>query len=45
MFMLDSNQDSYVSRTEFDYLNTIMGGAMDANMMNMMFSMMDTNSD
>lgn len=45
MFLLDSNQDSYISRTEFDYLNTLTGGAMDANMMNTMFSMMDTNSD
>jgi len=45
MVLFDSNQDSFVSRTEFEALNDFNGGNIDANSMNTMFSMLDTNRD
>jgi len=45
MFYLDTNQDSFVSRAEMDALKQLSGGLMDDNMLNMMFTFMDTNRD
>jgi len=45
MLYLDTNQDSFVSRSEMDALKQLSGGIMDDNMLNMMFALMDTNRD
>jgi Ca2+-binding EF-hand superfamily protein len=45
MFYLDSNQDGFISTSEFEGLQQLTGGSIDENTLNWMFSMMDTDLD
>ena len=45
MLYLDTNQDSFVSRSEMDALKQLSGGLMDDTTISFLFTLMDTNRD